>query len=78
MDLNSKSIKNRLFQVINNKPNKHTFLLEHPQHETHILKPKKIQEESLTLKAKTNPIYKSGKLLLNNLASPEMAKKKPK
>lgn len=80
MDQPSKSIKNRLFQTLNNRSPKHTFLLEQDKsYLAPVLKPKKLQEELLPTLAKTNPIYKSGKLLLNNLSTtPEIPKKKPK
>lgn len=76
--MENRSIKNRLFQTLMNKSPKHPFLLEDDKSNlSSVLKPKKMQEDPTPKNAKTQPIYKSGKLLLNQISSPEIYKKKP-
>jgi hypothetical protein len=74
----NRSIKNRLFQTLGNRSPKHAFLLEEGQNFlAPILKPKKSQEGLTPTNAKSMPMYKSGKLLLNPTPAPEVIKRKP-
>ncbi len=76
--MEGKPIKNRLYQTLGQRSPKHAFLLEEGSHElAPTLKPKKMQDAATLSHAKSNPIFKQGKLVLNQMTGPEISKKIP-